>query len=214
MLPAPRRSSGSTGVRLSITTPSQSPRPLVLSGHLRGPQWRAVQVFDDNCSLNSCLSILCQEALSPCHAVSSILANIQLPPDRSPWTVGPRSVRMSPAGSRPPCRWGAGSGMRAHSTRAAGAAGGPRRARRKRSWFLKTLTFQGHLPLTAPRMVQLLRVARRVGGPGAHRARLRDGMCRQTAGCGGKSEMRSGSGRVWEASPAPPLGLRPTPHGW
>lgn len=95
MLPAPRRSSGSTGVRLSITTPSQSPRPLVLSGHLRGPRWRAVQVFDDNCSLNNCLSILCQEALNPCHAVSSVLANIQLPPDRSPRTVGPRSVRMS-----------------------------------------------------------------------------------------------------------------------
>ena len=135
-----------------ISPPSH---PLILSPHgppvLCGPlgvtHWRAVRVFDDNGSLSNCLSILCRQALNLRHAVSSVLANIQLPPNRSPRTVRPRNVRMSPAGSCPPCRWGvsvaAGPGMQAHSPCIVGASGGSRRVRRRCSCSLKMHTCRG-----------------------------------------------------------------------
>lgn len=132
--------------------------------------WRVVPVFDDNCSLNNCLSILCQQALNLRHAVSSVLANIQFPPDRSPRTVRPRNVRMSPAGSCPPCRWGVsvatGPGMRAHSPCIVGAPGGSRQVRRRCSCSLKMQTFRGAPAPHNSKDCAPSQSGRRVGGCG------------------------------------------------
>ena len=101
----------------------------------------------------------------------------------------------------------AGLGMQAHSPCIVGASGGSRRVRRRCSCSLKMQTCRG-----APGPHGSKDCAASQSGRGAHWAGLRDGV--DSRACRAKSKMRSGAGSVWGARPTPPLGLRPTPHGW